>query len=365
VRVRRAVWRVAWCVGALIGAVGCGSAEKLDALEVKVLYPLGGKGDDSISDNLFAGVVFAQVGAGFDLEEVEPETIEEAEAAFDAWVADGGPRRLIIAGASSYADFVAARDCDFRESFVLQLDQALPTCPRLRSVTYRTYAAAFLGGVAAVSPVVSPDGTAAIVAGTDIPPVRELVDGFTDGVAHAGGTVIHTEFVSDDPAIGFTDPEAAEALANEILEDTPVIFAPAGGSAEGVARALETRVGDDPDASAFFIGADVDQTPFHAEITVASVLKRFDLTVRDAILDAVVGSFLGGDVRVGFDDRYTELALSPGGALLPADAACIDDCETQDDLEGCLAECTTLEEVVDGARDAARAAGARYAEGAR
>lgn len=359
--VRRAR-RALTCVCVLAGLAGCSPPEKLGPLEVKVLYPLGGKGDDSISDNLFAGIVFAQVGAGFDLEEVEPETLEEAETTFDAWIEEGGPRRLVIVGGSGYGDFVAARACDFHESFVLHLDAALPTCPRLRSVTFRTFAAAFLAGVAAVVPTVSPEGTAAIVAGADIPPVRELVDGFTAGVEHAGGILARTEYVSDDPAVGFDDPTTAEALANDIVDDVPVIFAPAGGSAEGVARALEARVGDGGDRRVFFIGADVDQSPFHAEVTLGSVLKRFDLMVRDAILDAVVGSFLSGDVRVGFDDRYTELALSPTGSTLPTDPGCIADCEGRADESACLQECPLLEQVVDEAREAARAAAVRFEE---
>ena len=98
--------------------------------------------------------------------------------------------------------------------------------------------------------------------------------------------------MSDDPTLGFQDPAAARALAESMIDDVGVIYVAAGGSGTGVADVLRERLRASPDERVFLIGSDVDHSARHGNITLGSVLKRFDVSVRNAILDAVVGTFL-------------------------------------------------------------------------
>lgn len=345
-------------ISLLLVVSACSPAPTVGPVDVRVLYPLGGKGDESVSDNIFSGLVFARAAAEFEIEEVEPTTVAEGTAAIDRWVADRANRQLIVVGSGAFAQAIDDKECEFGTAQVLQLDVSLPTCSNLRSVTYRSYAPAYLGGVAAVSdPSLNPERTVGIIAGADVPPVRELVDGFTAGVTAAGGTVVRVDFVSNDPDVGFGDPATGRMLAEAMFDEVGVIYAVAGRSGEGVAQAIDDRFDAAPGARVYYVGSDVDQSSLWGRITIGSVLKRFDFSVRDAILDAVVGSYSPGDVRVGFADGFTEFIFHPrrGSNVIRGDCG---GCDLFDPL--CYQSCTTLEDVVDQATDAAALAAEAY-----
>lgn len=348
----------------LCALTGCAGVAKIEPVEVKVLFSFSGFDDQSIGANILSGLIFARSAVFARNEEnivvdsFVPESQQAAEDTLNAWLDARDQRQLVIIGAAQFAPLVEGRACDFGTSSVLQLDTSLPTCANLRSVTYRSFGPAYLAGVAAVSdPLQNPDGTVGIIGGSDIPAVRELIDGFTAGVEASGGTVVSTEFISPDPAIGFNDPAAGRALAQSMIPSVGVIYAAAGESGIGVAEVLDSHFDANPNDPVLYVGSDVDQSGRYGRITLASVLKRLDITVRDATLDAVGGSFFSGDVRVGFPDGSTEVLLHPRRAVSVVSG----DCSQCDAYEpSCYAMCRTLEDVVDDAVPAALAAQEAY-----
>ncbi|MEM9862882.1 MAG: BMP family ABC transporter substrate-binding protein [Myxococcota bacterium] len=331
--------------------VGCAGEERIGELEVRVLYPPGGVGDGSLADAIFSGVVAARSGTDFRVVESSPESVADARATFEEWVATGGERVLIVLGTAGYTDFVLNRGCDFGASSVLLLDSEAPTCANLRSVRFDAYAPAYLAGVAAVSdPSLSPDQTAGIVAGADVPNIRELIRAFTAGVESAGGSVARIEFVSTLPEVGFADPARASELTASMLAEVNVVYAAAGRSGEGVATRLEEHLGSSPASVVYFIGSDTDQATRHGDITVGSVLKRLDFAVRDAILEMIGGRLSTGAVRVGFRDRWTEFLTHPrrGTAVLDGDCSGCSPFEPR-----CYRGCRTLDNVLEDARERA------------
>ncbi len=351
--------RVAFAL-ALLLAGSCSDPERIERLTVRVLYATGGLGDGSLNDGVSAGVVVARSGAEFELEEYMPLTGADAVAKLEEWVEISGPRDLIVVGSGGYTAAVEAHGCDFGQTNILLVDGSASTCEGLRSVSFQSFAPAYLAGVAAVAdPTIAPTGRVAMIGGTEIAPVRELLDGFCAGVEAAGGEVVAERMVGDDPDTGFSDPEGATALAAELVDEVDVFFVAAGRSGQGVAELLEERVRAAPRSTdrVWLVGVDTDQSVAYGQVTVGSVLKRFDAVVRDAILEMVAGDLNSGDVVVGFRDRFTELLLHPRRAIRVLEGSC-DECDPF--LPSCYRRCTTLDQRVHMAEEAAATAAAEW-----
>lgn len=338
---------------ALVAVGSCSPPARIEALTVRVLFGPGGLGNSSTNDSVNAGILSARVSTSFDVERFLPESDEEAAAKLDEWLERSGPRDLIVLGAPSYAPLVEALECDFNGASILLVDASAETCPNLRSVSFRSFAPAYLGGVAAVSdPSLAPTGRVAMIGGAETPPVRELLDGFRAGVEATGGEVVGELFVSEDPAEGFSSPDAAAALADGLFGTVDVIFVAAGRSSEGVGELLEERARRAPPGAdrVWFVDSDANEILLYGEVTIANVIERIDVVVRDAILEMIAGDLTSGDVVVGFRDHLTELLLHPRRGPRVLEGAC-DDCDVF--VPSCYRECTTLENVVTRAESAA------------
>ena len=165
----------------LLLTLSCAAPHTVGSVDVLLLLPVGGAGDVSIADGAISGVTYARSVSTFDILIATPTSYEDAKATFDEWADSTDGRRLIIVASGAFASFVDERDCRFGSANVLLLDASIPTCRNLRSVRYRSFAPAFLAGVAAVGdPSLNPGGTVGVIAGADIPSTRELVTGFTE-----------------------------------------------------------------------------------------------------------------------------------------------------------------------------------------
>ena len=79
-------WRGWWMAAALILLSAC-AGESPPRVEVKVLSTIGaGVGDLAFVDEVVKGVALAKLQADFFLEFAEPQTFEEADALFHAWL---------------------------------------------------------------------------------------------------------------------------------------------------------------------------------------------------------------------------------------------------------------------------------------
>ncbi|MGK0358143.1 MAG: basic membrane lipoprotein Med (substrate-binding protein (PBP1-ABC) superfamily) [Bradymonadia bacterium] len=247
-------------------------------LAVRVLYPVGSKGDRAFADSVFAGLTYGRWRLRItDVVEVEPQTLAETEVGWrDALKGPAKAAELLITVGLPYPDLIASADCDFGGRQVLHLDEPLSPCPGLRAVTYQTFEPSFVAGVAAMA--VAPRRTAAVIGGMQIAPVDEFIDGFIAGVEYAGGRVTAVEYLADDFS-GFNDPAKARAVAERLYADADVVFPVAGGSGIGVIEAAEAAEGR------FTLGVDSDQTVRGVFVVIGSVVKRLDRTVSDALFE--------------------------------------------------------------------------------
>lgn len=290
---------VVLAAGAVLSACGTESGPEL---QLYVMYPAEGLGDRSFADAVYAGVVEAGLAVEFTASAASPDDATAAADTFRGWTATpAAGTELIITVGFTYADTVNAAQCAFGDRFVLHLDSALRACPRLRSVTYRTFAPAFLAGVAAMT--VSSRHQAAVVGGMDVETVNEFIRGFAAGVSAAGGELLPVQYLSDD-VDGFWNATKAHDVAVELYADADVVFPVAGGSGAGVFEAAREAAGR------FVIGVDGDQSWMGRGIVIGSVVKKLDATVMQTIKDVASGEFSAGADSLGLEEGGVDFVIN-------------------------------------------------------
>ena len=304
---------------ACLGLSGCGE-ESDPRLDVKVISTVGaGIGDLSFVDEVFKGLNLASLQCDFYREVLEPETYEEAVKEFNDYLYERQrlDRVLIITIGSEYIDMVEVRTCLFNGRKILHLDQNLTDCAGLKSVTFRTYAASFLAGVASME--ISTRKTAAALGGMDLPPVNEFMEGFKAGVEYAGGTLTAFEYIATDFS-GFNDPERANELARQLYEEADVIIPVAGGSSIGVIDAAK-QLREEPEPKIrYTIGIDTDQSFLGIQVVIGSVTKNLSKTTATTIIDLSHDEFLSGPVSISMQDDGSDFVPNQIFADLYANA---------------------------------------------
>ena len=336
-------------------SVACGVGLERRELALGIVYPVGGKGDLGFADSVASAVNFARWQLSLDLQEFEPRSAEQAREALDGLLASERPAELVVAVGFDYQQTIARRDCAFGGATVLFLDGNQDVCDNLRSVRYRTFVPAFLAGVVAIEKLRLMNARrlaegkpalalrAAAFGGVDIPAVREFLDGFSAGVVHTGGELSPIEFLAEDTS-GFSQVDAARTLALRQLEGARVLFPVAGRAVLGAIQAASQRHEETGDAY-FVIGVDADLSPIAPEVVLASVLKRLDRSVREALFTFVSSQFEPGDFTLGAGQGYTQILVN----LLHEETIATSD----------GAETLLLSQAVEAARTAAQAAATR------
>jgi basic membrane lipoprotein Med (substrate-binding protein (PBP1-ABC) superfamily) len=333
-------------LGSLVGSAGCGEEiAARDPLVVSMHYPLSGKGDLAMADAMYDGTLAARIGGDFELEQFEPEDADAAEEALEQSLEAANDRSLVIAGGALYADAVEARGCDFEGAMVLQLEGQLGTCPHLMSVELDHFGPAYLAGVMAVSAdALSPRRTLGLVTSAPTPQTQPTIDGLIGGAEFAGGTVLSEAFET----LQLTDPDeirAARERVAALLEQVDVVAVVGDAANATILEAIAAYNAEHEPV--LLIGLAQDLNLLDSESTLGSILERWDIVVREAILQANADAYPQGHLHLGFRDRVTELYVNPAYADTELDGQPHPDCDA----------CETLEDAVDAAvpRAAARA----------
>ncbi len=266
-------------------------------LHVNILYPLGGKGDRTFSDAAYEGLVRASLEVDFTKTEAMPDTNEEAQEIFNSWISKpmAGLELIIIIG-ETYSFLIDEPDCDFNGRFVVFLDLTLPECDDLKSISYNTYGASFLAGVAAME--LSQIKKASVIEGMAIETVQEFTMGFTAGVEYSGGEIIEVAVLSDNES-GFNSSVKANEIARQMYEEADVILPVAGASGVGVIEAAKESEGR------YAFGVDMDQSYLGKKVIIGSIIKRLDETVYTVITDLSLGKFRQIVSNQGMADEAT------------------------------------------------------------
>lgn len=297
----------------IIGAVGAYYATKGPAEEAKgkvgLMLATGGLGDRSFNDQSYWGAKDAAEDLDVKLDYVEPREIAEYEG-YQRDFAETGEYDIIVCIGFDQAPILDNVAKDYPNQNFAVVDAVATGANNVASLVFNDWEEAFLVGV--VAGKMTEANMVGIEGGMDIPLIRRFVQGFRQGALWAN-LVMDNEDVLVRYVGAWNDPTTGKSLAEEMYNGgADIIYGAAGKSHLGVFQAAE----DSPDRWA--IGTDVDQAwsaPEHADVILASGLKRVDLAVYDQIEKAVKNNFEPGIISYGM----TEGAVGFGTGIAVGD----------------------------------------------
>jgi basic membrane protein A len=126
---------------------------------------------------------------------------------------------------------------------------------------------------------------------------------------------VHSAYAGATPE-AFKDPSKGKALAiSEIASGADVLYHASGATGHGVFEGAH-------DAHVMAIGVDADQHDEMPDTVVTSMVKRMDVTVFEAIRDAVNGRFSGGMHVYGLKENALDwVHEGPHGTRIPPEVS--------------------------------------------
>jgi len=258
--------------------------------KIGLILATGGLGDRSFNDQSYWGASAAAKEIATErkakveavLNYVEPTSIAEYEG-FQRDFAGAKEYSIIVCVGFDQAPILEEVAPDYPDQKFVVID-AVANAPNVASILFNDWEEAFLCGVAAG--MMTKTGKVGIEGGMDIPLIHKFVQGFTQGALWANKNMTKKDVLVryvgawDNPSLG-------KELALEMYASADIIYGAAGKSHLGVFAAAEES------KNRWAIGTDVDQAwsmPEHADIIIASGLKRVDLAVKNEIQKALKGT---------------------------------------------------------------------------
>jgi basic membrane protein A and related proteins len=267
---------------------------------IAIAYALGGKGDQSYNDACAGALPFLR--NNFDLHEFSPLTLPDYSRALNILTR---PRpSIIFCIGYMYDAFVNKLGPNYPDTLFCIIDGSPPAVPNALSIQFRVGEASTLAGVVAAD--ISKTKTVAFVGGSDIPVIREFLEGYEAGARRLDpGIRILASYIGSGPG-AFRNSTAGKDIGLRLIDaGADVLFHAAGASGDGVIAAAQQR-------SVKAIGVDVDQTHLAPETVVTNVVKRIDnamLIVAEKLLRKE--PLHRGVMRLGLKDNGVEITAPP------------------------------------------------------
>jgi basic membrane protein A len=267
-----------------------------DSLKVIVLTDAAGLGDKGFNDVCWQGVLKAKKDFGLDAQFLQSR--EQADYASNLTVAASRSDIAVTLG-YLFADSLKTVAPHFPKTRFIHIEGDIPA-ENVASYDFRSEEGGFLAGL--IAGLFTRKMMVGVIAGMDIPPVEAYVSGFRAGVKtaeRARGQNIEAIVAT---AGSFNDPVKGKSLAKAMIDrGADVLFRAAGNTGIGVTEAVKANGG------VYMIAEDLDQDAEIPGRVLASVLKRMDVAVYDAIRDAVKGGLRDGHRWLGASDGAIDI----------------------------------------------------------
>ncbi len=269
------------------------------AADVKpaIIYDLGGKFDKSFNEAAFNGAEKFKTETGVDYRDFEIQNDAQREQALRKFAEDGN-NPIVMAGFSWAAalEKVAAEFPDLQFAIIdMVVDK-----PNIRSVVYKEQEGSYVVGVLAA--MASKSKKVGFVGGMDIPLIRRFGCGYVGGAKAAGATDVIQNMTGDTPAAWNDPTKGGEITKSQIDQGADVVYAAAGGTGVGVLQAAA-------DAGKLGIGVDSNQNGLQPGKVLTSMVKRVDVAVYNAFMDAKDGKFTSGINNLGLKEDGVGYAM--------------------------------------------------------
>ncbi|PWW00360.1 nucleoside-binding protein [Hoeflea marina] len=290
-------------------AVAAMSATALAAdIKPAIIYDLGGKFDKSFNEAAFNGAEKFKTETGIEYRDFEISNDSQREQALSRFARDGN-NPIVMAG-FSWGEALQKVAAQYPETNFAIIDMVVDA-PNVRSVVYKEQEGSYLVGVMAA--LASKSGTVSFVGGMDIPLIRKFACGYKGGVMATKPEGKVLEAMTGSTPDAWNDPvKGGEITKSQIDQGSDVIYAAAGGTGIGVLQAAA-------DNGALGIGVDSNQNGQQPGKVLTSMLKRVDVAVYNAFMDAKDDKFDYGFNVLGLKEGGVDYAMDENNAPLVTD----------------------------------------------
>lgn len=291
----------------LLAAAAMSVTAYAEEIAPALLFDLGGKFDKSFNEASYNGAQKFSDETGIEYVEFEISNDAQREQALLRFAEDG--RNPIVMAGFSWAAALEKVAAQFPDTNFAIIDMVVDL-PNVRSVVYNEHEGSYLVGVLAA--MASDSKKVGFVGGMDIPLIRKFACGYVGGAKAAGATDVIQNYTGDTPAAWNDPTKGGEITKSQMSQGADVVYAAAGGTGVGVLQAAA-------DAGNLGIGVDSNQNYLHPGKVLTSMLKRVDVAVYNAFMDAKNGEFSTGFNVLGLAEDGVGYALDDNNASLITD----------------------------------------------
>src|SRR5918912_67000 len=269
-----------------------------EALDIGIVFDVGGRGDKSFNDGAYLGAERAERTLGATVRFVEPGEGSDREAGLRLLAAEG--MDLVVGVGFIFTDDLTQLAKEYPNvkfagvDYALQVDKngnVIPPPPNLAALKFREEQGSFLVG--ALAALVGKSKKVGFVGGMDIPLIHKFEAGYRAGVKYVcpDCTVI-VQYAGVTPE-AFRNPGKGKELAlSQYGAGVNIIFHASGSTGLGVFEAARQT-------GKLAIGVDADQYAEAPGHILTSMVKDVDAAMYDAIRSVKEGTFKGGIYSYG------------------------------------------------------------------
>jgi basic membrane protein A len=267
---------------------------------VGMVYATGGLGDGSFNDQAQQGLFAAEEDFNVQYQESQPSQPSEFSTFQQQYAQSSDPDYdLVCCIGFLQTDALTSTSQDYPEQSFMLVDSVVSQ-DNVASYTFKEHEGSFLVGQmagllttqsfsAGAGQTQSGQRKVGFVGGVESDLIRKFQAGYEAGVAEADDSIeVLTNYVG-----GFSDPAGGREAANSMYNNgADIVYHAAGNTGTGVFRAAQEK-------GRFAIGVDRDQSVTKSsfqDVILASMVKRVDTAVYNAIEATVNDEFSGGSV---------------------------------------------------------------------
>lgn len=266
------------------------------ALDVGLVFDVGGRGDKSFNDAAYTGLERAKQELGIDYTTLETGEGSDREAGLRQLAASGHP--LVFGVGFLFTDDVRALAKEFPQVKFACVDYTVtpgePVPPNVAALKFREEEGSFLVG--ALAGLITRTDKLGFVGGMEIPLIKKFEAGYRAGVHAVNPRAQVIVKYAGTTGTAFKDPTKGKELAlSEYDQGADIIFHASGSTGLGVFEAAREK-------NKLAIGVDSDQAGEAPGHVLTSMVKRVDVAVFDVIRDFKAGKWQGGVHEFGLAD---------------------------------------------------------------
>jgi len=276
-----------------------------DEITPGLLFDLGGKFDKSFNEASYMGAEEFKTETGIEYVEFEVSNEAQREQALRRFAEDG--RNPIVMAGFNWAAALETVSEEYPDTDFAIIDMVVEK-PNVRSIVFKEQEGSYLVGILAGMQTES--NTVGFVGGMQVPLIGKFECGYVGGVkaANPEATVIRN-YTGDTPAAWNDPTRGGEITRNQIDQGADVVYHAAGGTGVGVLQAAA-------DADIMGIGVDSNQNAMHPGHVLTSMIKRVDVAVYNAFMDARNGNFEYGIQNLGLAEDGVGYAVDENNEAL-------------------------------------------------